>query len=108
MWRNSRRLHHDNAPAHYAFRAKRNITVVEHAHCSPDLAPSDIFLFPRINNTLKGEHFDDIEEIKSNTAIALNGISENDFRACFQSSETRTQKETTSKMTIFNCNKFGK
>jgi hypothetical protein len=47
---NLRRVHHDNAPAHYAFRVKelltkKNITVVDHPHCSPDLAPSDIFLF---------------------------------------------------------------
>jgi hypothetical protein len=52
---------------------------VEHAPYSPDLAPSDFFLFPRIKNMLKGEHFDDIDEIKSNTAIALNGISESDL-----------------------------
>jgi hypothetical protein len=93
MWR----LHHDNAPASSAFRvkeflAKKNITIVEHAPYSPDLAPSDFFLFPRIKNTLKGEHFDDIDEIKSNTAIALNGISENDFHTCFQSWKTRMQR----------------
>jgi histone-lysine N-methyltransferase SETMAR len=51
MWRNSWQLHHDNVPAHSAFRikeflAKKNITVVEHAPYSPDLAPSDFFLFP--------------------------------------------------------------
>jgi hypothetical protein len=63
---------------------KKNITVVDHPHCSPDLAPSDIFLFLWIKNMLKWEHFEDIYEIKSNTAIALNGISENDFQACFQ------------------------
>jgi hypothetical protein len=38
-----------------------------------------------MKNVLRGEHFDDIDVIKSNTAIALNGISENDFQACFQS-----------------------
>jgi hypothetical protein len=41
---------------------------------------------------LKEEHFDDIDEIKSNTASALNGISENDFQACFQSWKTRMQR----------------
>jgi hypothetical protein len=61
--------------------AKKNITVV-------DLAPSDFFLFPQIKNMLKGEHFDDTDKIKSNTAIALNGILENDFQACFQSWKT--------------------
>jgi hypothetical protein len=27
---------------------------------SPDLAPSDLFLFPRIKEIFKGRHFDDI------------------------------------------------
>jgi transposase len=97
MWRNSLRLHHDNASAHSVFQvkeflAKKNITVVEHAPYLPDLAPSDFFLIPRIKNTVKGEHFDDVDEIKCNTAIALNGISENDFQACFQSWETCMQQ----------------
>jgi hypothetical protein len=97
MWCNSRRLHHDNVPAHCAFRvkeflAKKNITVVEHPHYLPDLAPREFFLFSRIRNTLKGEHFDDTDEIKSNTVISLNGISENDFQACFQSWKTCMQR----------------
>jgi histone-lysine N-methyltransferase SETMAR len=65
---------------------------VENAPYSTDLAPSDFFLFPRIKNMLKGEHFDDNDEIKSNTAITLNGISENDFQACFQSWKTCMQR----------------
>jgi hypothetical protein len=97
MWHDSRRFHHNNAPALSAFQvkgflAKKNITVVEHPPHSPDLAPSGFFLFPQIKNMFKGEHFNDIEEIKSNTAIALNGISENDFQACFQSLKTCMQR----------------
>jgi hypothetical protein len=70
---------------------KKNITVVEHAPYSLDLAPSDFFLFPLIKNTFKGEHFDDVDKIKSNSAIALNGISENVFQTCFQLWKTRMQ-----------------
>ena len=49
---NSWILHHDNAYAHTAlsvreFLATKQITVLEHPACSPDLAPSDFFLFPR-------------------------------------------------------------
>jgi hypothetical protein len=81
---------------------------------SLDLALSNFFLFSRIKNMLKGEHFEDADEIKSNMAFALNGISENDFQACFQSRRTcmqrcvYMQKENTSKVTILNCNKFRK
>ena len=32
----------------------------EHPAYSPDLAPSDFFLFPKIKEILKGRHFDDI------------------------------------------------
>jgi len=69
---NSRILHHDNAPAHTTLFVKeclatKQITVLEHPAYSPDLAPSDVFLFPKIKETLKGSHFDDIDDISSNT-----------------------------------------
>jgi histone-lysine N-methyltransferase SETMAR len=43
-----------NAPAHMAlsvreFLATKQINVLEHPAYSPDLAPSDFFLFPKIN-----------------------------------------------------------
>ena len=46
-------LHHDNAPAHTAlsvrkFLATKQLTVLEHPAYSPDLAPSDFFLFSKI------------------------------------------------------------
>ena len=55
---NSWLLHHDNAPAHTAlsmteFLATKQITVLENPAYSPDLAPSDFFLFPKIKEILK-------------------------------------------------------
>ena len=55
---NSLILHHDNTPAHTAlsvreFLATKQITVLEHPAYSPDLAPSDFFLFPKIKDILK-------------------------------------------------------
>jgi hypothetical protein len=55
---NSWILHHDNAPAHTAlsvreFLATKQITVLEYPAYSPDLASSDFFLFPKINELLK-------------------------------------------------------
>jgi len=32
-------------------------TVVPHPPYSPDLAPSDFWLFPKLKETLKGQHF---------------------------------------------------
>jgi len=55
---NSWILRHDNAPAHTAlsvreFLATKQISVLEHPAYSPDLAPSDFFLFMNINEILK-------------------------------------------------------
>jgi len=56
------------------FLATKQITVLEHPAYSPDLAPSDFFLFPKIEEILKGRHFDDIDDIRSNTTAALKAI----------------------------------
>jgi len=49
------------------FLATKQITVLEHPAYSPDLAPSDFFLFPKIKEILKRRHFDDIVDVRSNT-----------------------------------------
>ncbi|XP_074170634.1 COX assembly mitochondrial protein 2 homolog isoform X1 [Rhinolophus sinicus] len=86
---NSWLLYHDNAPAHTAlsvreFLASKQITVLEHPPYSPDLAPSDFFLYPKIKEILKGRHFDDIQDIKGNTTTALMAIPEREFQNCFE------------------------
>jgi len=63
QWRNNTWLfHHDNAPTHAALMTRRfltdnNMTVVPHPPYSPDLASSDIFLFPKLKMKLKGRRF---------------------------------------------------
>ncbi|UYV78807.1 hypothetical protein LAZ67_16002854 [Cordylochernes scorpioides] len=52
-------LLHDNAPSHSSlivrrFLAKNNICVLNHPPYSPDLAPCDFYLFPKIKLKLKG------------------------------------------------------
>jgi histone-lysine N-methyltransferase SETMAR len=76
---NSWILRNENAPAHTAlsvreFLASKHITVLEHPPYSPDLAPSDFFLFSEIKEILKGRHFDDIDDYRSNTTAALKSI----------------------------------
>jgi len=53
------------------FLATNQITVLEHPAYSLDLASSDFFLFAEIKEILKGMHFDDIDEIRSNIMAAL-------------------------------------
>jgi len=80
---------HDNSPAHTAlsvraFLATKQITVLEHPAFSPDLAPSDFVLFPKIKKILKGRHFDDIDDIRNNTTAALKANPQNRFQNCFE------------------------
>jgi len=87
--KNSWILHQDNAPAHTAlsvreFIANKQITVLEDPAYSPDLAPSDFFLFPKVKKILKGWHFDDSDEIRSNTTAAMKTILQNQFQNCFE------------------------
>jgi histone-lysine N-methyltransferase SETMAR len=60
-------LHHDNTPAHTSLvrqcLTSKNITVIFHSPYSPDLAPCNFFLFPKMKLQLKGHSFDMTEEI---------------------------------------------
>ena len=62
------------------FLATKQITVLEHPAYSPDLAPSNFFLFSKIKEILKGRHFDDIDYIRSITTAALKDIPHNQFQ----------------------------
>ena len=58
--------------------------VLEHPAYSPDLAPSDFFLFPKIKEILKERHFDDIDDTRSNTTEALKVIPQNKIQSYFE------------------------
>ena len=77
-------LLHDNAPSHNAtivkkFMAKRNVAVLHHPPYSPDLAPADYYLFPKLKFSLIGRHFQTVEEIKCAVTRGLNNISKTAF-----------------------------
>jgi transposase len=60
-------LHHDNAPPHASllireFLAKQETIVMPQPSYSPDLAPAEFFLFPKLKSTLKGRRFQMVEE----------------------------------------------
>jgi hypothetical protein len=60
LWRNHNwLLHHDNAPAHTFLKAtefltNNNMVIVPHPLYSPDSAPCDFALFPKLKMKLKG------------------------------------------------------
>jgi len=53
------------------FLAKNKIAVIPHTPYSPDLAPCDFFLFPKMKLKLKGRRFDTIEEIHAESQTVL-------------------------------------
>ena len=73
-----------NAPAHTAlsireFLAKKNIPVLPHPPYSPDLAPCNFSLFPKLKSKLKGHHFGTMENIRKVVTDELHPIKDNDF-----------------------------
>jgi len=62
-------LHHDNEPAHTSHLVqqvlvKHGATQLQQPPYSPDLAPCNLFLFPRLKKVLKGYRFEAMEDIK--------------------------------------------
>lgn len=81
-------LHWDNAPVHtarnvQAFLEEKHINVLEHPPYSPDLAPADYFLFPRMKSDLAGLHMTR-DTFKIELERVLRNISKDDFATAFQ------------------------
>jgi transposase len=82
-------LHDDNAPSHRAvimreFLAHNSIITLPHPPYSPDLAPCDFILFPKMKLQLKGRRFDRLEEIQQESQNVLGTLREQDFQHVFQ------------------------
>jgi hypothetical protein len=60
------------------------MTVIPHPPYSPDLAPCDFFLFPKMKLKLKGRRFDTIEEIQAELQRVLDSLMEKGFQEAFQ------------------------
>jgi len=79
----------DNAPAHCAIRvhqflAQRGVPVLDHPLYSPDLAPADFFLIPRLKSIMKGAHFADVAAIQERVTAVLHSIPKETFADSFQ------------------------
>lgn len=82
-------LHHDNAPAHTAektnnFIALSGINEIRPAPYSPDLAPCDFWLFPKIKKNLRGRVFSSNEEIINAVNVEIGKLKKDDFKDCFE------------------------
>jgi len=55
-----------------------------HPLYSPDLAPCDFFLFPRMKGQMREKRFADVSEVKKKMPEVLNNIITEEFQKCFQ------------------------
>jgi len=88
---------HDNAPAHQALAPQKKLAYLgvhclDHPPCSPDLAPSDYHLFPRLKKQLKGRHFSSDAEVIAAAETWLDGQPSEFFLGGLQKLEQRAKK----------------
>ena len=60
------------------------VTQVTQPSYSPDLAPCDSWLFPKLKSPLQGKRFQTVDEIQENTTGQLMAIPAKDFAECFE------------------------
>ncbi|GFR78627.1 histone-lysine N-methyltransferase SETMAR [Elysia marginata] len=63
-------LQHDNARLHTSRQIeealhKMNFVVLPQSSCSPDLAPSEFYLFPKLKEHLRGNHIESDEDVEA-------------------------------------------
>jgi histone-lysine N-methyltransferase SETMAR len=90
-------LHHDNAPGHKAkvtqsFLTSKKLAQLPHPPYSPDLAPCDFFLFPKMKKNLKGRRFDMQGDLVKAMEEELEKFSEADLQDCFSAWFGRMKK----------------
>ncbi|UYV76563.1 hypothetical protein LAZ67_14001162 [Cordylochernes scorpioides] len=88
------KLHHDNATSHTAFiitnfLARSNTPLIADPPYSPDLAPCDFFLFPRLKREMKGKHWETVENIQHHVTTFRRSIPVEEFQGAFQAWQTR-------------------
>ena len=78
-------FHPDNAPVHNSilvidYLTKMGTKTVPHPPYSPDLAPCDFWLFPK----LRGCRYETIEEMKEAVTKVTDTLTQEDFHGAFQ------------------------
>jgi hypothetical protein len=97
LWPDAWILHHDNALARDAlavreFLAKKSIMKLDHPPYSPDLAPCDFWLFPKLKTALKCHRYSDIADIQGHATTILQSIPQEEFQKCFEQCKHRLTK----------------
>jgi transposase len=87
----------DNAPVHSACISQETIakcgfTSLRHPPYSPDIAPSDFYLFNYMKKHLRGHHFSTADDLKEAVVNYLSSLEESFFVAAFDDLVKRWKK----------------
>lgn len=90
-------LLHDNASSHTAeivktFLKEKQVSVIDHPAYSPDLAPCDFFLFPKLKSHLSGRKYRSRKGLGGAISKVLDSIPVSEYRRCFESWIKRLNK----------------
>ena len=82
-------FHQDNAPVHHFilvtdYLTKMGIKTVPYPRYSPDLAPCDFWLFPKVKEKLRGCRYETIKEMKEAVTKIIDTLTQEDFHGAFQ------------------------
>jgi len=88
----------------YGFLSKERCDITGAPLHSPDLAPTDFYLFPRQKSALRGRSFCDATDVIKNATDELNRLSSNGFQEWFQHIYSRCQKCIVSQGDYFEAN----
>ena len=80
--------HQDNAPVHNSilvteYLIKMGIKTVPQPPYSPDLAPYDFWLFPKLKENLRGRRYEKIEVMKEAVMKVIDMLTQEDFHGAF-------------------------
>ena len=83
-------FHQDNAPVHNSilvtdYLTQMGIKTVPHPPYSPNLAPCDFWLFPKLKENLRGNRYSTIEDMKEAVTRVLNTLTQEDFQGASRS-----------------------
>ena len=90
-------FHDDNAKPHKAwiineFLLENHIEQYQNAAYFPDLRSCDFFLFPKLKKQLHGIRFNDDNEILTALEQAIDSLTKEDFKNCFEDWFVRMHK----------------
>lgn len=91
------RLHHDNAPAHRSqvvldYLSDQKVELVPHPPYSPDLAPCDFWLFPKLKAAMASKDYSSRIALGQDLGRLLKTITDSEWSHVFVTWKTRLQK----------------